>query len=94
MKYFDWDEAKNKLLKKKRNISFEEIVLALSQNKLLDILEHPNKIKYPTQKLFVVNIDEYAHIVPFDEDEEKYYLKTIYRSREATRIYLEERKMK
>ena len=88
MKYFDWDDSKNRLLKKERNISFEEVVLSISGNGLLDVLEHPNQKKYPNQKIFIVNINEYAHIVPFVEDDYKYFLKTIYKSRESTKIYL------
>jgi uncharacterized DUF497 family protein len=88
MKYFAWDEDKNNLLKETRNISFEEIVLSLSNNKLLEVVEHPNKQKYPNQRIFIVEVREYAYIVPFVEDEEKYFLKTIYPSREATKKYL------
>lgn len=89
MKYFDWDESKNKQLKESRNISFEEIILALSNNQLLDLLVHPNKEKYPNQKLFVVELFDYVYVVPFVEDKDKYFLKTIYPSREATKKYLE-----
>ncbi|MAT57706.1 MAG: hypothetical protein K8F60_15955 [Melioribacteraceae bacterium] len=88
MKYFDWDVKKNEILRETRNISFEEIVFAIANDKLLDILEHPNTEKYPNQKLFIVEISDYAYVVPFIEDEEKYFLKTIYPSREATKKYL------
>ncbi len=88
MKYFDWDEEKNDLLKETRNISFEEIVLSIADNRLLEVVEHPNKQKYPNQRMFIVEVREYAYIVPFVEDEEKYFLKTIYPSREATKKYL------
>jgi len=88
MKYYAWDEEKNNLLKETRNISFDEIVLSLSNNKLLEIVEHPNKQKYPNQKMFIVEVRDYAYIVPFVEDEDKYSLKTIYPSREATKKYL------
>jgi len=88
MKYFAWDENKNNLLKKTRDISFEEIVLSLSNNKLLEVIEHPNKQKYPNQRIFIVEVRDYAYIVPFVEDEEKYFLKTIYPSSEATKKYL------
>ncbi len=88
MKYFDWDEGKNDLLRRTRDISFEEIVLAIANNRLLEVLEHPNKNKYPDQKMFVVEVRDYAYAVPFVEDEEKYFLKTIYPSREATKKYL------
>jgi len=85
MKYFDWDVKKNEILRETRNISFEEIVFAIANDKLLDILEHPNTEKYPNQKLFIAEISDYAYVVPFIEDEEKYFLKTIYPSREATK---------
>lgn len=88
MKYYDWDDDKNNLLKKIRNISFEEAVFAISNGKLLDVVEHPNREKYPNQKMFVVEIRDYAYVVPFVEDEKKYFLKTIYPSREATKMYL------
>ena len=88
MKYYAWDEDKNDLLKETRNISFEEVLLSISNNKLLEIVEHPNKQKYPNQKMFVVEVNDYAYIVPFVEDDEKYFLRTIYPSREATKRYL------
>ena len=88
MKYFDWDENKNDLLKETQYISFEEIVLALANNKLFEIVEHPNKQKYPNQKMFIFEVRNYVYIVPFVEDDEKYFLKTIYPSREATKKYL------
>lgn len=88
MKFFAWEEDKNNLLKETRSISFEEIVLSLSNNKLLEVVEHPNKQKFPNQKMFIVEVRDYAYIVPFVEDEDKYFLKTIYPSREATKKYL------
>ncbi len=90
MKYFDWNEEKNNLLNETRDISFEEIVFAISNGRILDIVEHPNKDKYPNQKMFIVEVRNYAYIVPFVEDDEKYFLKTIYPSREATNEYLNE----
>jgi uncharacterized DUF497 family protein len=88
MKYFDWDDEKNNTLKKTRNISFEEILLSISGNKLLEVVEHPNKQKYPNQRMFIVEVRDYAYIVPFVEDEKKYFMKTIYPSREAAKKYL------
>lgn len=88
MIYFDWNEEKNKLLKEKRNISFEEIVFAIANEQLLDILEHPNKSKYPNQKLLIVEVLNYAYVVPFVDNDETYFLKTIYPSRKATKSYL------
>jgi len=88
MKYFSWNEEKNELLKEERQISFEDVVFYIEQGFLLDILEHPNQEKYQGQKIFVVQIDEYAYLVPFVEDEREIFLKTIIPSRKATRKYL------
>ncbi len=88
MKYFDWNKEKNEILKSKRGISFEEVCVSIESDGILDILVHPNLTKYPNQKLFVVNVDNYVYLVPFLEDEVKIFLKTIIPSRKATKKYL------
>lgn len=88
MKYFDWDEGKNEFLKIEREISFEDVIIAIDDGKLLDIVEHPNKDKYPNQKIFIVNVSDYVYLIPFVEDETKIFLKTIIPSRKATQRYL------
>ncbi len=88
MKFFSWNDEKNLLLKAKRNITFEEVVFFIEKGKLLDILEHPNQERYQGQKLFVVDINDYAYLVPFLETEETIFLITIIPSRKATRDYI------
>lgn len=88
MKYFTWDGEKNEKLKTGRNISFEEVVFSIERGYLLDILEHSNKKKYQGQMIFVVQIEEYAYLVPFVEEENQIFLKTIIPSRKATKLYL------
>lgn len=87
MKPLRWDPEKNALLVETRGISFEAIEAAIASGCLLDILEHVNQERYPNQRLFVVRIEEYVFLVPFVEDEESIFLKTIYPSRKATRRY-------
>lgn len=88
MKTFAWNDEKSALLKETRQVSFEEIVFYIEKGFLLDILAHPNKEKYPNQQIFVVEIDDYAYLVPFVEDEKEVFLKTIIPSRKATKKYL------
>jgi uncharacterized DUF497 family protein len=88
MGYFSWNEEKNELLLAERDISFEDIVLYIEKGFLLDVLEHPNPEKYPGQKIFVVQVEEYVYLVQFVEDEKEIFLKTIIPSRKATRKYL------
>lgn len=88
MKYFSWNEEKNALLQTERDISFEGIVFYIEKSFLLDVLEPPNTEKYPGQKIFVVQVEEYCYLVPFVESEDTVFLKTIIPSRKATRKYL------
>ncbi|HCU22511.1 MAG TPA: toxin [Candidatus Atribacteria bacterium] len=88
MKNFVWNEDKNEKLKRERNVSFEIILLQIEAGKILDILEHPNSEKYQGQKIFVIEFEGYAFLVPFVEDEQKIFLKTIIPSRKATKFYL------
>jgi len=88
MKYFDWDPQKNKELKEKRGVSFEEVMLMLKKGDVLDLFDHPNQTKYPGQKIFIVKINNYCFMVPYIEDSEKYFLKTVIPSRKATKKYL------
>ena len=89
MKPFRWNHDKNETLKIERSISFEEIVLAIEADGLLDELCHPNTDKYPNQFVLVVALDDYAYLVPYVEEEEYFFLKTIIPSRKATRDYLQ-----
>lgn len=85
---FDWDNEKNEQLKRERGISFEQIVFLILNDYILDILEHPNKMKYSGQKLYVINVDDYAYVVPFEDRKEVRFLKTIFPSRKFTQKYL------
>jgi hypothetical protein len=88
MKPFRWSHEKNAQLKAERDISFEEIVLAIEADGLLDIVTHSNPGKYPNQRMFIVAIEQYAYLVPFVEEADSYFLKTVFPTRKATRDYL------
>ena len=88
MKYFTWDPERNQKLKAERDVSFEEVVFHIERGDLLDVLEHPREHKYQGQRIFVVEIENYAYLVPFVEGEKEIFLKTIIPSRKATRLYL------
>ncbi|MCK4505677.1 MAG: BrnT family toxin [Candidatus Aegiribacteria sp.] len=88
MKLFDWNDEKNELLKKERGVSFEEIVYHITHGGLLNTIEHPNQKKYSEQRIFIVNVEGYACIVPFVETETRIFLKTIIPSRKMTGLYL------
>lgn len=88
MKHFSWNAEKNNVLKRERGLSFEAVVFHIERGDVLDILEHPNHDRYPGQRIFIVEINGYAHLVPFVEEEHEVFLKTIIPSRKATNFYL------
>jgi len=90
MKPINWNSTKNQQLISERGISFEDIVFYLQQGSLLDDIEHTNSERYPDQRVFVVNIDDYAYLVPYVENRKEIFLKTVIPSRKATKIYLGE----
>lgn len=88
MKYYDWNDEKNELLKKLRGVSFEQVVLAIVSGDLVDRVKHANPDKYPNQRVFLVKIEDYIYSVPYVEDDEKMFLKTIIPNSKATKKYL------
>lgn len=90
MKPINWNSTKNQQLVAERGISFEDIVFYMQQGQLLDDIEHPNSEKYPEQRIFVVDVDGYVHLVPYIEDRKEIFLKTVIPSRKATKQYLGE----
>jgi len=87
---FDWNPEKNEQLKKERNISFETIALLMGNGIIWKVSDHPNKKKYPNQKVFFVPIDNYVYMVPCVIDKDGIFLKTAIPSRKATKQYKKE----
>ena len=64
--------------------------MAIESGGLLDVLARPNPTKYPQQRGLVVAADDYVVLVPFVEEDDYFFLKTIIPSRKATRDYLKQ----
>lgn len=87
MKTFNWNNEKNIELKKKRKISFEDVLFYIERGLIIDIVENPNQDKYPGQKYFILEINEYVYYVPFVENDDEVFLKTIVPSRKYKKKY-------
>ena len=85
MKPYRWNSEKNESLKAVRGISFENVVVSIESGGLLDTVNHPNPDKYPRQKVMIVAIENYAYLVPYVDEDDYYFLKTVIPSRKATR---------
>ena len=90
---FNWDDEKNQLLKRTRGIGFEDIIIAIHEGELMDIVDHPNKHRYPNQRIYLVACHNYIYAVPFvhSEKTDEIFLKTIFPSRRYTKFYLQAR---
>ena len=84
MKYLNWSPEKNEILKAKRGISFEEIALLVESGHILGIEENPGR---SNQKMYILEIEDYAFIVPFVEKDNEIFLKTAFPSRKYTKRY-------
>lgn len=85
---FDWNEEKNRRLKEDRGVCFEDVVTAIHENRILDI-EKLRSSSHKGQIAYIVEIENYAYVVPFviNEDKEFIFLKTIYPSRKRTKKF-------
>lgn len=88
MKEVRFDEVKNKLLKSGKGISFDEITELIKTNKQVKTIDHPNKNRYPKQKILLVRIRNHIYAVPFVEEVNYIFLKTIYPSEKYTKKLL------
>ena len=82
----DWNRNKAEALRARYGVSFEDVVTQIEQGNALDIPHH-NAERYPNQRLFIVAIENYAYVVPYVEDNDVVFLKTLYPSRKAVRDY-------
>ena len=83
-----FDEQKNIRLKEERDVCFEDVITAIYDGKILDIIPHHNKEAYPNQMIMVIEINDYVYLVPYLEKEDLLVLKTVFPSRKFTKLYL------
>lgn len=81
-----WNVRKNAKLLEERAISFEEILALIDRNGLLDVLEHTNAKRYHGQRIMVVRGLSDTYLVPYVEDTERLFLKTIIPCRKVAKL--------
>jgi hypothetical protein len=85
---FKYNYEKNSQLLETRGIGFEEIIQAIFEGNILDIRKHPNELKYPDQKILYVRMLEEVYAVPFIEEKDCFFLKTLFPTRKARKEFL------
>ncbi|MBI2436770.1 MAG: BrnT family toxin [Candidatus Magasanikbacteria bacterium] len=80
-----WDPQKNKKLKRERGVSFEEVETIILARDFLATEKNPTRLD---QRIFIVRLYGYVHVVPYVRDEKRnIILKTIYPSRKFHKLY-------
>ena len=90
MKRIRWNAEKNETLRRQRGVTFQEVVHHIENDNILDRRHHPNQARYPRQKVFVVDLGRCVYLVPFVENDDEIFLKTIIPSRKAKKEYRDE----
>ena len=80
MKDIRWSQLKSERLKKTRGASFEEII----SSELISVKCHP---KRADQNIMLFKYKGYIWIVPYIEEKNYIFLKTLYPSRKFTKLY-------
>jgi hypothetical protein len=81
MKSINWNTEKSVALKSSRSICFEDVVFFIERGDILDDHLHPNQKDYPEEQIMVINITNYPYLIPYVENDEELFLKTILPSR-------------
>lgn len=87
--WLEWNAEKNEALKRHRRLCFEDVEAAIENGDVFGDYAHPNQERHPNQRILIVEIDGYACIVPYIQEGNVRYLKTVYRSRKAQRLFSE-----
>ena len=84
MREIRWSVVKSERLKRTRGVSFDELI----QSKLVAIKKHP---KREDQNIMLFEHKAYIWIVPYVENEDMIFLKTLYPSRKYTKLFRDRR---
>ena len=81
-----WDASKNQKLIQEGRPSFEQVVQATVEGKMLDLIENSSH-RHQSQQVIIISVNEYTCAVPFEETQYYYILKTVFPSRKLHTIY-------
>ena len=91
MDNFRFNEEKDKLLKVQRGFGFKIVIKYIEKGNVVKVINNPNKQKYPNQKMYLIKVRNKIVIVPYIEETNFHFLKTVYPSQKYTKIYLEKK---
>jgi hypothetical protein len=84
-----WNFEKDQLLRSdltRGGIGLAECAVAIEEGRILDDLPNPTR---DGQRIFVLEINDYAYVVPYISEDNVIFLKTMFPSRKHTAQYLD-----
>lgn len=84
MKLINYNHDKSELLKTIRGVSFKEVAEMVIKGDIFEVVNNPG---YPNQMAFILKINGYFWVCPFVENDVEIFLKTLYPSRKANKLY-------
>ena len=90
MKTIHWSPEKALVLRAdlaRHGVGFEECLVAIEEGRVLADIPNPN-LQFKHQRMFVLNINDYAYVVPYIDGSDSIFLKTVFPSRKHTALYL------
>jgi hypothetical protein len=90
MKTVLWNPEKALILRAdlaRHGVGFEECLVAIEEGRVLADIPNPSA-QFQHQRMFVLNINDYAYVVPYIDGEDSIFLKTVFPSRKYTAEYL------
>jgi len=88
VKTITWSSEKAETLRSdetRNHIGFERCLVAIENGDILAVLDNP---AHRNQRMFILELDGYAYVVPFVETDKERFLKTVFPSRKFTASYL------
>jgi hypothetical protein len=83
-----WSAEKDQLIRlevSRGGIGLAECAVAIEEGRILDDLPNPTR---KNQRIFVIEFNNYAFVVPYVVDDDWIFLKTMFPSRKHTAQYL------
>lgn len=93
MKVIRWNSDKELWLQSNADrgfVGFQDCLVAIQQGRILADIQNPAE-SYPHQRIMILEINNYAYVVPYVEGETEIFLKTVFPSRKHTALYLRTR---
>ena len=90
MKAIRWNPQKELLLQANAErgfVGFQNCMDAITDGRILADIQNPSET-YPNQRVMILDINNYAYVVPYVEGESELFLKTVFPSRKYTAFYL------